>query len=233
MDDDRTLAALREHSERGRPRGAATLHQDAVRGIDDYVREVGHLTPGGRQRPLRVAVLALAAVVIAAALVIGGVLPGREQVRSAARAVLGADRGPYDDLLDRWLAEYDPAERQHLREMADPGFGEITKQYEVGTLEFRRTCRKLSAAIDAAEGAAPADRSDTVHGIMDPQLKRSDERDRITALADGSTPLGPGQGAMWEAWHAMTDEVAEGNFARARSIIDGDCRAAFGPWVDR
>jgi hypothetical protein len=231
MSIEKATAAVLTLSERGRPRGADLVYAAALTDAPAppfAVRAERHR----HALLLRAALLVLVAGTAIAALVAMRVIPGRDLVTRVTDEILGSDRGPYDDQLDEWLDGYDPAEREYLKDSAEPDFGYVSKQYEVGTLEFRRTCRKMVAALDAANAPGVTDRSTAVYEIMGPQLERNDERDRIGALADGQEPLGPGQGSMWEAWHTMTAQVAAGDEAGARRFIASDCDDALGPWVD-
>jgi hypothetical protein len=171
------------------------------------------------------------AVAVAVAVVLGliamSVIPGRSTLGRATNSVLGDRGSPYDKQLDEWLAGYDPAEVKFLRDT----YGQDSKQYEISVLEFRRTCRKMSAAIDAAATASPDDRSTTVHEIMDPQLDRSDARDLVLARADGQEAIF-GDGSMAKAWRTMANDLAAGNDGPARSFVASDCGDAIGPWVD-
>lgn len=232
MSTEKASVALLALAERGRPRGADLVYAAALTSPP-----VIPLPTGTERRRhallLRAALLLLVAGTAIAALVAMRVIPGRDLVTRVTDQILGSDRGPYDDQLDEWLDGYDPAERQYLKDTTPPDFGYVSKQYEVGTLEFRRTCRKLVAALDAANAPGVTDRSAAIYEIMGPQLERNDERDRIAALADGQEPLGPGVGAMWEAWHTMTAQAAAGDETSARSFIEHDCNGGtLLPWID-
>jgi hypothetical protein len=232
MSTEKATAAVLTLSERGRPRGADLVYAAA--------RTSPPVLPSGigteRRRHallLRAALLVLVVGTAIAALVAMRVIPGRDLVTRVTDEILGSDRGPYDDQLDEWLDGYDPAERQYLEDSTPPDFGDVSKQYEVSTLEFRRTCRKLVAALAAANAPGVTDRSAAIYEIMGPQLARNDERERVNALADGSQPLGPGVGAMWEAWHTMTAQAAAGDETSARSFIEHNCTGGtLLPWVD-
>jgi hypothetical protein len=233
MSPERTAAALVALAERGHRRGPGPVLAAARRDSEAVLLPVaaGQRPRARGRRVLQGALVAVVAISVALTLVAVGVLPGRDTLDRATHAILG-ERSPFEEQLDAWLAGYDPAERQHLKDMTPDDFGFVSKQYEVGTLEFRRTCRKLAAAIDAAEAPGVVDRSAIVWGIMGPQLDRYDERDRVGARADGQEPITGQPGSMSYAWRQLTDQLASGDALPAGRFIDSNCGDSFGPWID-
>ena len=235
MAPERTAEAVLDLAQRGDHRGADRVMSEARRDVDNNVVPVGieSVRVGGSGRRVLQATLTL--IIIAAmglGMVATGVLPGRSTLSHASHAILGDERSPLERQIDEWLAEHDPAERQHLRDLADPDFGYVSPQYELSTLEFRRTCRKLNSAIRAASGPGVTDRADVVMEMMGPELDRDLERAQATAEADGQ-PLSY-EGSMSSGWRQMTNQVANGDDAPARSFIEHNCGDALnGSWVDR
>jgi len=127
---------------------------------------------------------------------------------------------PRRQQVDEWLDGYDPAEIQYLYDAKDESFGDISDEYLLGTLEFRRSCRFVQRAIDAAATAtSDAERAEVVASILEPQIARFVERVGTEGDSD-------------ETWQRLMTRLEAGDVAAVQAYLGDSCARSFGPWVD-
>lgn len=204
---------------RGRERGASAVYA-AAREDADAAALVLRQPPPVR-RPARVALrAAIVVLVVALALVFAvsrQVSPGRPLV--PADLLPSRIFDPRRQQVDEWLDGYDPAEIQHLYDTKDESFGEVSDELLLSTLEFRRTCRFVQRAIDAAAAAPDGEQAAAAAAVLEPQIARY--RDRLGT--DGNSVDG---------WYTLLDRIQSGDSATAQAYLANSCTDSFGPWVD-
>ena len=220
MTDD-VVRELERVGGRGRVRGASAIYAAA---LDEHDRLEGDPGADGRALRRRGALVLRAAMVLLVLGLAAAIALSRQG--SAARPFDPADLlpsrlfDPRRQQVDEWLDSYDQAEIEHLLVTKDEGYGEVTDELLIGTLEFRRTCRFLQRAIDAAAAAPTGEgRAVTVASIMQPQTDRFRER-------SGS------EGNMDEGWEELTARLQAGEPMTVEAFVTNNCEDSFGPWID-
>ena len=218
---DTVVRELERVGARGGPRGAAVVYAAAR---DDAGLITVDPASGRRVRRGRGSLVLRAAMVVLVVALALVVAVSRQT--SSGRPLAPTDLlpsqifDPRRQQVDEWLDGYDPAEIQYLYDKKDESFGDISDEYLLGTLEFRRSCRFVQRAIDAA-GSATSDveRAEAVALILEPQIARFVERIGTEGDSD-------------ETWHRLMTRLQAGDVGAVQAYLGDSCARSFGPWID-